>query len=70
MSEESPAYREAAGLLRRLHAAMLAGPDDSPECERLRDEMDPYFRLLTRDEIRLWQELSEALYREAGDVIG
>ena len=43
------AYYKYVSLLNRLKDLISAGPDDSPEADALRDEMDP-----------LWIQLSES----------
>ena len=43
------AYHKYLNLLNKLKDLISAGPDDSPEADALRDEMDP-----------LWFQLSES----------
>ena len=44
-----------------LHKLDFIGKNDSSEADDLRDKMDSLFRLLSEDEIKFCQELSEQL---------
>lgn len=51
--------------IRELHRLIATGLGDSPEAEAVRDRLDGPLRIMSEDQRKRLQRLSEALYAEA-----
>jgi hypothetical protein len=60
--EAKTAYEQ---LLRQLHVEVREGREEGPDAERIRDEMDPLWYNLTKEEQQDLATLSDQLYARA-----
>jgi hypothetical protein len=66
----SPEYQAFAEGLRELHRLTLAGKDESPEADAVRDAMDKLWEAMSEDERKLASVLSENLYSISEPRVG